>query len=218
MHSTTRPSNRTSGAFTLIELLVVIAIIGVLAGLILAVAVGASAKSRRSLVETERDGLILAIEAFKKEKGFYPPDNTNNPAMPPLFYELTGSVYNTTNSSFVSVATQGVLTPTDIQTLFSRNGFVNASPDRSEVRDFVTTAKSKRTGTFSAGALNYVLMGVPVKGPLATNTTDGKILSPWNYVSNNPTNNQDSYDLWVDVSYSGRTYRISNWSKDPQAQ
>jgi prepilin-type N-terminal cleavage/methylation domain-containing protein len=218
MDSRTPLTKRSSDAFTLIELLVVIAIIGVLAGLILTAQSAITSKARRSRVETERDALILAIETFKKEKGFYPPDNTNNPAMPPLFYELTGSVFNPANSTFVSIATQGQFAPNDIQTLFGRNGFVNSSPDRSEVRDCVGTGKSRQTGTFTSGPLNYVLFGVPVPGPLATNSNEGKRISPWSYVATNPTNNQESYDLWLDVSYGGHNYRISNWSKDPQAQ
>ncbi len=38
----------------------------------------------------------------------------------------------------------------------------------------------------------------------------------WHYVSTNPTNNQDSYDLWMDIKYGGKTNRISNWNPDPQ--
>ena len=59
----------------------------------------------------------------------------------------------------------------------------------------------------------------PVPGPGQRNAADGTRISPWNYVSTNPTNNQEGgFDLWLDVTYSGRINRISNWSKDPQAQ
>jgi len=34
------------------------------------------------------------------------------------------------------------------------------------------------------------------------------------YVSSSPTNNPNSYDLWVDVVMNGKTNRLSNWSKE----
>jgi hypothetical protein len=41
-------------------------------------------------------------------------------------------------------------------------------------------------------------------------------LNPWRYVSSGPTNNPGSYDLWVDLYIGGKTYRLSNWSKEAQ--
>ena len=40
-------------------------------------------------------------------------------------------------------------------------------------------------------------------------------MNPWNYVLTNPTNNPGSFDLWMDVSWSGKTNRVCNWSRDP---
>jgi len=59
---------------------------------------------------------------------------------------------------------------------------------------------------------------VPISGPanFMMNTLSGKIFNPWHYVSTNPTNNQGSFDLWMDVLWSGKTNRISNWSPDSQ--
>jgi hypothetical protein len=44
------------------------------------------------------------------------------------------------------------------------------------------------------------------------------LLTPWNYVSSNPTNNPTEFDLWMDVTWRGTTNRISNWSEDPVPQ
>jgi hypothetical protein len=41
-------------------------------------------------------------------------------------------------------------------------------------------------------------------------------INPWRYVSSKPTNNIGSYDLWMDLAIRGKTYRISNWSKNAQ--
>jgi hypothetical protein len=62
------------------------------------------------------------------------------------------------------------------------------------------------------------IFGVPVSGPVQFKTTNGSPVSPWFYNSSNPTNNPGSYDLWMDVFYSGKTNRISNWSQNPQPQ
>src|SRR5258708_37657573 len=82
--------------FTLIELLVVFGLIAVLAGLIIGAASAGFNKRIRARVQAERDALIGAIEYYKQAKGFYPPDNvsnnTNDPVLNSLFYELTGTI------------------------------------------------------------------------------------------------------------------------------
>ena len=42
------------------------------------------------------------------------------------------------------------------------------------------------------------------------------LVNPWRYVSSGPTNNNDSYDLWVDIVIGNKTNRISNWSETPE--
>src|SRR5712664_4904403 len=90
-------------AFTLIEMLVVFGLIAALAGLIIGAASAGFNKRIRSRVQTERDTLVNAIEYYKQAKGFYPPDNvsnnTNDPVMNSLFYELTGTT-NRSDSTF----------------------------------------------------------------------------------------------------------------------
>jgi hypothetical protein len=36
--------------------------------------------------------------------------------------------------------------------------------------------------------------------------------NPFRYNSVNPTNNPNSYDLWIDLVISGKPYRIGNWT------
>jgi hypothetical protein len=71
----------------------------------------------------------------------------------------------------------------------------------------------------SQGVTNTIL-GVQVKGPLSVNTVDGKQMSGWSYVAktstHSPTNNPDTFDLWVDITAGGKNYRISNWSQNEQ--
>ena len=50
---------------------------------------------------------------------------------------------------------------------------------------------------------------------MLTGAAGGKV-NPICYLSSNPTNNPNAYDLWVDVIIGGVTNRISNWSAEPQ--
>jgi prepilin-type N-terminal cleavage/methylation domain-containing protein len=221
----------STGAFTLIEILVVVSIIAILMGLILATAGYAMSKARRSRVEAERDMLITAIQSYKAAKGFYPQGNSNNFEVPPLFYELTGTTITLNNAttppspaSYTSTVSGDVLTPTNVVNIFGVGGFVNASPDPTQVQNFLrSTAKSARTGQVSIIGVNVTVFGVQVPGPNQFHTvfgtgTNGPPISPWFYNATNPTNNPDSYDLWMDVYFSGRTNRVSNWSQNPQPQ
>src|SRR5260370_12111677 len=120
-------------AFTLIEMLVVFGLIAALAGLIIGAASAGFNKRIRARVQTDRDSLVSAIEYYKQAKGFYPPDNvsnnTNDPVMNSLFYELTG--ITVTNGTFLSVLGVPPATPA----AFNAAGFVNASPHKSEVKN-----------------------------------------------------------------------------------
>ncbi len=221
---------KSAPAFTLIELLVVISIIAILSALILATAGYGMSKARRARVETERETLIAAIQSYKADKGFYPQDNPLNPAMPPLFYELTGTTI--TNSPPVTGVPASYYAPASgdtfmvspvnqVTSAFNATGFINASADPTQVKNYFGAAsKSARTGKVSIGGVTVTVFGVPVQGPIqyqAANVSGGTI-NPWSYSSTSPVNNSTTYDLWMDVYFSGKTNRISNWSRDPQPQ
>ena len=83
---------RLSAAFTLIELIVVIAIIGLLAAMIIPVVGAVNRGKQIKTAQTQLSALQLAIDSYKTKLGFYPPDNTNNPAINQLYFELMGTV------------------------------------------------------------------------------------------------------------------------------
>ncbi len=203
---------RRPAAFTLIELLVVIAIIGMLAALTLNLMPAIQEKKIRSAVRVEMNGLTTAIGAYHAKKYSYPPDNPNNPAQPPLAYELTGTMRTGTDpnnpiyqTTFGSQAAPETLTAAQVQNLFGIPGFLNAAPpsEPEEAVNFFKSLKPERTQLLNGGARVIV---TPYRAP------NGDYV-PWSYNSSNPTNNPGSYDLWAEVTFGGKTIIIGNWTE-----
>jgi hypothetical protein len=132
-----------------------------------------------------------------------------------LFYELIGTrvepraggaIYHPLNN-------EGQISSAQIPGAFPGiNGFFNSSEDASEVKNFYPTIRSSQYAR-DPGNANAIVLVVPAKGP------GGGDFNPWRYVvakpagGPNPINNPDSYDLWAEVVYGGRTNVIGNWKK-----
>ena len=246
------PSRRVA-AFTLLELLVVMSIIGILAGMVVGLAPAAATKMKEARVRTELQQLVTLIEAYKARFGVYPPDGVSriavagqgfqtvpNPALSPLFYELSG-VYLTNASSvdgyFIPRADaddgDGIRSG-ELQTWFGREGILNAKPYELRNRLFISDFKESqyaevfrnRTDAGYADievlAVGYAsdASGKRVNGlPWPNNRTDhpvpsNKGLNPWRYVSTNPTNNPGGFDLWAEIPVGrDRVKIIGNWKE-----
>jgi prepilin-type N-terminal cleavage/methylation domain-containing protein len=216
-------------AFTLIELMVVISIIALLAAMIVPLAGNMARKQRLTRALGELAQIETAIEAYKAARGHFPPDNPVNPARPQLFYELTGTVYQDTlaQHTFRRINGTETINQSDFPAAFGNGpqqveGFVNSSyvqnwSDSAQVRaadarDFFPTLK---TGQYLLDANNVAFLGIPVDGPDEVTSPDGRRINPWRYNSSSPTNNADSFDLWMDITLKGKTNRICNWSDNP---
>ena len=215
--------------FSLIELLVVIAIIGVLASLIVGLAGLAGRKSREGRVRAELAQYITAIERFKDQFGYYPPDNvvstsgvvTNvDPALNTLYYELGGVLVDNTARVFrIGSITIPAAT---VVSIFRREGFVNATDSKQAKsgKSFVGNWKASQVKTVHVGSATgpeVQLLVVPVDYP---NSYAGmrpnvfpKAVNPWRYVSTNPTNNPNSFDLWAEVPLGREIKIIGNWKE-----
>ena len=66
---------RTLGGFTLIELLVVIAVIAILMALLLPALSRARASARRAAARHTMNTLVMALEKYRDDYKYYPPDN-----------------------------------------------------------------------------------------------------------------------------------------------
>jgi prepilin-type N-terminal cleavage/methylation domain-containing protein len=211
------------GGFTLIELLVVISIIGVLAALTVGLGGLAGRKGKEARIQTEMAKLSSAIENYKASMGFYPPDHRDTsqtftyPAPNQLYYELSGTIF--TNNSFMVPGRPEAISAGNVNYWFGSQGFANSARDPKDLK-FTESFKASEFDayqTLSGGVPMYVL-SVPAN-PTPTwgrkNPATGKMVNPWLYVSTNPTNNPDRFDLWTESVIGGKAIRISNWEKDP---
>jgi len=232
--STPPPPSRRRMAFTLIELLVVVAVIAILAALIFPIT-GALKKQRTlKVAQAELAQIETAIEAYKSRLGHYPPDNPN-PTLPgflinQLYYELAGTIqtnlggaptYVTRDGGGQILASQlGAAGPFGAPVA----GFVNSSTsakgddEKQAAENFLRDLKPNQTAELpgTTPSVKVLTCSILLDPPHRLFVTDPVGINPWRYISTNPTNNPNSYDLWVDVVLNSKTNRVSNWSKAPQ--
>ena len=242
-HSTSRSEPRTLNrarlrprAFTLIELLVVIAIIGILAALIFPAGAAVKRKATIKRVEGELGQLANAIETYKIDKGFYPPENSanrtvanenglyfnvNTPAsINSLYYELAGAevvdASNTSNLRYETLDGGARITATELG-LLGVGGLMNANVGRNDAnvaKNYIQSFKPAQYSDHEVAPGQFrIVMSTVVKGPEAPDSGPSRFC----YVpSSRWQRNPQTFDLWVDVIVGGKTNRISNWSEKPE--
>ena len=212
-------------AFTLIELLIVIAIIAILAALVFPITGAVKRAQIKSLAQAELSQIETGIESYKTKYGVYPPDCIapgSTPALPiyinQLYYELLGTTNNGT--LFTTLDGSSSIKITDIPGVFGTiDGFVNTTKGGgdeggSQAQNLLKGLKPAQSGQLGNGA-KILVCSVPWPKDNAYQPTAiaASGLNPWRYVSSNPTNNANSFDLWVDVMINGKTNRINNWGQ-----
>jgi prepilin-type N-terminal cleavage/methylation domain-containing protein len=227
-------------AFTLIELLVVIAIIGILAAFLLPVIGAVQRHELINKTQAEMSQLETAIDSYRAAEGFYPPCNTNNPMINPLYYELLG----TTNIALAGapspryqslddpnlILVGGIGPAQQTARAFNLGGFMNCSKpgageDAQRARSFIQDLRPDQINkNITNNNVRVALLVASVGGPyqkydplhnfnLMASAPD---VNPWRYVYPG-TNNPNSYDLWVQlVLKPGQTDLVCNWSRQPQ--
>jgi len=212
------------GAFTLIELLTVIAIIGVLAAMLLTVLGGFTRYKYISAAKAELNQMETAIDNFHATYGAYPPSG-NNVLLTPLYYELLGTapVTNSTGGiiAFTNLDGSGYLSTAAVSSVFGAGGFVNctkpsAAEDLVPAKNFLPNLKVNQVGTVTVNGYTVSNLVASVGGPDQNYTPLGSGfpgVNPIRYNSANPTNNPNTYDLWIDLSIQQKTNRVCNWSQ-----
>ncbi len=217
-----RRQNKFCRGFTLVELILVIAIIGVLAALIGSAISPGAHTPKISVAQAELAQMESAIQEYKTQLGMYPPDNPDDPAVNPLWFELLGTTNN--GLRYVTLDASGQISLMDINAKFNRQGFANsairahATDESGAPMSFLNNLRDSQIGVLDSARPLIKILVCSVKLPEGSSSAPfpGTTLNPWRYVSSHPTNNTGSYDLWVDVVIGTKTYRISNWSKQLQ--
>lgn len=206
-------------AFTLIELLVVISIMGILAAFTIPVLKGVKRTQYRNTARAELEQIATALERYKAAYGAYPPGNPANPLVNQLYFELSGTTNDGTYYTTLDGTAQ--IPVLSVSTHFGVGGFVNcnsankaSAEDSQSAKNFLPGLKANRIGTNSAGD---TLLLTSVRGPDVSYRPIGALdVNPFRYNSANPTNNPNSYDLWVQLVIAGKTNLICNWTKQVQ--
>ena len=198
-------------AFTLIELLVVISIISVLAGLIIGGLGAARNYQYRSTAKAELTLIQAAIDDYQNKSGSYPPSNTNDLSISPLYYELSGATYNSSTTIYQTLDSAASITAANFFTAYKIGGIVNTTrgsgEDEKKAVNFLPGLKANLIESVASFGIPVTNLVSSVRGPDNPNTVNA-----FHYNSFNPTNNPSSYDLWVDLVIKGKTYRIGNWT------
>ena len=215
-------------AFTLIELMIVISIIAILAAMLFPAGAMIKRKAQFRKARTELIQLEIAIGAYKTRNGYFPPDNRQNFALNPLYFELKGS--KLTGNSYQTLDNRVTLLDTDVSAAFGGGvaGFMNCTrgggDDTAPAQDYLKEFKPGQylIGTYAGKTIGLMTCTVqwsrdlPAVVPGFTPSDPSVYPNPWPYKSSNATNNVGQYDLWVDLIVGGKTNRISNWSTAPQ--
>lgn len=227
---------RVPHAFTLIELLVVIGIITVLAALTFPTVKKIKENATRKKVKAELHQITVAIDSYQAKLGFYPPDNPkNNPnnystgyRSNQLYFELSGSSLVPPNR-LQTLDGAAEVWVSDVNSIFGVTGFMNFTKGTGDESlpaiNFLKGLHPGQYGSINVSAtappqiklirLLACSVAWPVSHPFQP-VPENPGLNPWRYNSSSPTNNPNSYDLWVDLFIGGKTNRISNWSEEPQ--
>jgi prepilin-type N-terminal cleavage/methylation domain-containing protein len=221
-------TKRHLAAFTLIELLTVISIIAVIAAFVLTATPGLKKRAKINTATIELKQIELAVEDYQHKYGAYPPSNPNvSPLENTLYYELSGVTL--TNGTYMTLDGAASILQQDYQVAFtggtpppaSIDGVINCTKGSAEegtkAQNFLSGLSQSRFAASSSGGKPIASLVTSVRGPDSNYQPVGvQDVNPFRYVCPG-TNNPNSYDLWIDLQFKGKVYRISNWNSTVQA-
>jgi hypothetical protein len=168
-------------------------------------------------VREQRDKIVIAIEHYKQEFGFYPPDHvaTRQPLVVnaytnPLLYELAGTVIDTNGMVDLPGLEQAEITY--VKRFFQTTGFVNSASSPDHVKHFFNADPSQVRQLHDDP--DVFAIGHQIGwGSVSEETFWQFEIGPWQYVTSSPTHNSGKFDLWIEVKTKTRTVVIGNWKE-----
>ncbi len=217
-----------SRAFTLVELLVVISVMALLAGFTIPVLKSVKRQQYLKTTRAELDQIQTALENYKAQCGSYPAGNPLNPLCNQLYYELSGTARvsgaNVTPVVYKTLDGSAQIDGNQLTAFFGVGGLVNCTKgggeDATVAKNFLSGLRANRIGTCTSVGNTVNVLVASVGGPDQSylnwlSFNGGLSGNPFHYTYPG-VNNPKSYDLWIDLSISGQTNRLSNWKSQVQ--
>jgi len=217
-------------------LIVVCAIIVILAAPILTGVKGFRKKQMLSVARAELAQIETALTDYRARYGSYPQDNPNSVVVNPLFFELAGTVFDPTVERYVTLDRSAQIRRVDLGlatvyggSLPTISAFINTGEtakgddETAGPKNFLTTFRATQLAPINpsvAPLADIKIIVSSIRWPVGVTpypVPGNPDVNPWRYNSSNPTNNPNSYDLWIDLPFGGKFYRVSNWSNKEQS-
>lgn len=170
--------------------------------------------------ETRRELEVLtrAIAEYKTRLGTYPPDHlvSDHPVVVdsvtnPLLYELSGTVYDSTNDAFWPLGHFPGISRKLVKKFFNESTFKNSAAKAELITQFIHSTDIPGTLGVSEKPDVGVLAFFPNWQGIDPELIGEFSLAPWRYNCSAPVHNPQSYDLWIEVPVSGIKIVVGNW-------
>ena len=107
------------------------------------------------------DAVDLAVNAYKQQVGFYPPDNPLSARVNPLAYELRGVSYDAANGWFNNQWNADKITTATLGSIFNVTGLANST----NAKNFLTGWRNSDVKNIRTPAAPAWVLIVPSRGP-----------------------------------------------------
>lgn len=163
-----------------------------------------------AMLQAHRDQLVRAIETYRAQLGFYPPNAATQKldwaTLNPLYYELAGTRWHPDERWFGLPTTKQPLSLETLQKSFGLTSFSNTTQFPTWPTNFLQQAP------VSFREENGVLLLVSVvPAEIPDDLADDFVLTPWRYATAPAEHNPGRFDLWMELRANGQSYHISNW-------
>jgi hypothetical protein len=166
----------------------------------------------------QRDIIESAIERYKTDLGFYPPDRivSNDPLIidpvtNQLMYELYGTIYDPTNGT--SDPCQFPFIKCSVaKRFFNVEKFKNSVEDPQKIRRFLQKTNLTATVLIRDRPDVVGLLGFwPNWEGMESDLYQYIGIASWQYISSRPIHNPGKFDLWIVVQTPRTNITVANW-------
>lgn len=165
----------------------------------------------------QRQRLVTAISAYKESFGCYPPDHLINkdpvvvdPVTNQLYYELWGTVFDSTNHNFTPLRSSTRLPAALVRSFFNIERFKNSAETADGVKHFLSGTEPLMELHAKPEMIGLLTFFPNWEGANWDAIAEMQFGS-WKYDSSKPTHNPGRFDLWIEIQAPGTNIVIGNW-------